>query len=72
MPDQCRRPSLALLLGACLLAGCQPYGAGTIAVNRQQPVVRSFKNFEDVKRPNSAKNARKPARQTSRASSDFQ
>ncbi len=72
MPDQCRRRSLAVFLGACLLAGCQPYGAGTISVDRHNPAVRSFKDFEDVKRPTSADNAGKPARQRSRASSDFQ
>ena len=48
-------------LGRCLLAGCQPDGAGSIAVDREDPAVRSFKTFEDVKRPRSAKDARKPA-----------
>ncbi|HKI20687.1 MAG TPA: hypothetical protein VKA15_22545 [Isosphaeraceae bacterium] len=72
MPDQCRRSTLAVFLGACLFAGCQPYGAGTISVDRQDPAVRSLKNFEDVKRPKLAKDARKPAGQRSRTSSNFQ
>jgi hypothetical protein len=72
MHDQCRRRSFALLLGACLLAGCQPDGAGTMSVDRENPVVRSFKKFDDVKRPSSAMNARKPAGQSSRARSEFQ
>jgi len=70
--DQRRRRSLAVLLGASLLAGCQPYGSGTIAVDRQDPAVRSLKNLEDVKRPRLAKDTRKPASQRSRAGSDFQ
>ena len=63
MRDQCRQPSLAVFLGASLLAGCQPDGAGTISVDRQDPAVRGYKQFEDVKRPRSAEAARKPARQ---------
>ncbi len=72
MPDQYRRRSLGLLLGACLFAGCQPYGAGTITVDRQDPAVRSLKNLEDAKQPRLAKDTRKPASQRSRASSNLQ
>jgi hypothetical protein len=72
MPDQCRRRSLAVLLGACLLAGCQPNGAGTISVDRQAPAVRSFKNFEDVKRSRSARDAAKPTKPKIRGGADFQ
>ena len=69
--DKRRRRSLAALLGASLLAGCQPDGAGMIAVNRQDPAVRRFKNLEDVKRPGSAKGTRKPGTQRAATSSDF-
>ncbi len=69
--DRRRRWSLAVLLGASLLAGCQPEGAGSIAVNRGNPAVRSFKSLEDVKRPRSAKNTRKAATQRSPVNSNF-
>ena len=58
MPGQCRRRLLVVLFGACVLAGCQPYATGTIPVDPHDPAVRSFKGFEDVKRPNAAKDRR--------------
>ena len=66
-----RRRSNAVVLGAILLAGCQPEGAGSIAVNRGDPAVRRFKNLEDVKRPRSARDARKPASQRDPANANF-
>ncbi len=67
---RCQR-SLALLMGACLLAGCGPEGAGSIKVDRTDLAVRNFKTFEDAKRPKSARDASKPARPKSRAGSDY-
>jgi len=66
-----RRWSLTVLLGASLLAGCQPEGTGSIAVNRGDPTVRSFKSFEDVKQPKAAKGGRKPAAQRNPVNSNF-
>ena len=47
--DKQRSRFLAALLGASLLAGCQPGGTGSIAVDGKDPAVSSLKTFEDVK-----------------------
>ncbi len=72
MPDKRRRRSLTPIIGALLLAGCGPGGAGSIKVDSTDPAVRNFKTFEDAKRPKAAKDAGKPASPKRRASSDFQ
>ncbi len=45
MTDQCRRRSLGMLLGACLLAGCQPAGTGSISVDRKDPGRSQLQKF---------------------------
>jgi hypothetical protein len=52
---------LAAILGANLLAGCQPGGTGSITVDRKDPAVRRLKTFEDVKAPKTARTSKKPA-----------
>jgi hypothetical protein len=72
MTDRCRRRCLGMLLGACLLAGCQPAGTGSISLDPKDPAVRSLKTFADAKRPGSANDASKSARPRSRAGTNFQ
>jgi hypothetical protein len=52
---------LATILGASLLAGCQPAGTGSITVDGKDAAVRGFKTLEDVKAPKPGKTGKKPA-----------
>jgi hypothetical protein len=58
------RRAIIGLVASCLLAGCQPEGAGSISVDPKDPAVRGFKSFEDVKRPNRARTSKAPAPKT--------
>jgi hypothetical protein len=58
------RRVLVGLVASCLLTGCQPEGAGSIAVDPKDPAVRGFKSFEDAKRAHGARSAKAPARKT--------
>jgi hypothetical protein len=58
------RRGLVGLLGSCLLVGCGPGGAGSIAVDPNDPAVRGFKSFEDTKKSRGTKITRAPVRRT--------
>jgi hypothetical protein len=59
--DAQRRRLLAVILGASLLAGCQPEGTGSITMDRKAPALHDLKTFEDVKVSKTAKTNKKPA-----------
>jgi hypothetical protein len=61
LKDRQRIRFLAAILGATLLAGCQPGGIGSITVDGKDPAIRSLKTLEDVKAPKTAKTSKTPA-----------
>ncbi len=70
--EEQRMRVLPMLLGASLLAGCQPEGTGSITVDRKNAAVRDFKTFEDVKRSKPNRVKMKPASTSSRPRAGFQ
>jgi hypothetical protein len=61
LKDKQRSRFLAVIVGASLLAGCQPGGIGSITLDGKDPAIRSLKTLEDGKAPKKAKASNKPA-----------
>ena len=59
LDDKQRNRLFAAILGASLLAGCEPGGTGSITVDGKDPAVRGFKTLEDVKTPKPGKTGKK-------------